>query len=39
VASPVDQDVPGILVGLVIGVVLAAVGVVLEVSDRRQRRV
>ncbi len=38
VASPVDQDVPGTLVGLAVGVILAAVGVVLEVTGRRRRR-
>ena len=38
VASPVDQDVPGTLVGLAVGVILAAVGVVLEVTGRRRRQ-
>jgi hypothetical protein len=38
VASPVDQDVPGTLVALAVGVILAAVGVVLEATGRRRRK-
>jgi hypothetical protein len=38
IASPVDQDVPGTLIGLAVGVILAAVGVVLEVTGRRRRK-
>jgi hypothetical protein len=37
VPAPGDQAVPGLLLGLVVAAALAAVGVVLEVSDRRQR--
>jgi hypothetical protein len=38
VGTPVDQDVPGVLLGLGAAVILAAVGVTLELSDRRRRR-
>ena len=36
--GPADQDVPGVLLGLVVGVILAAVGVVLEITGRRRRK-
>jgi hypothetical protein len=38
VASPIDQEVPGALVGLIVAALFAAIGITLEVTGRRRKQ-